>query len=185
MNRIASERLELISMSPGFIDAVLEGRRDEAESLTGMALPEGWPDAHDRRFLAFRLRQLREQPELEPWFVYGIVLPDDGRPMVGHAGFHGPPGVNAVKADDAVEVGYAIFEPYRRRGYATEVVRALIMWASHEHEIARFIASISPENVPSLALVRRLGFREVGAHWDEEDGEELEFELRLGLSDGA
>jgi RimJ/RimL family protein N-acetyltransferase len=177
MNRIASERLELISMSPGFMDAVLEGRRGEAESLSGMALPDGWPDAHDRRFLAFRLRQLREQPELEPWFVYGVALPDDPHPMVGHAGFHGPPGVNAVKADDAVEVGYAIFEPYRRRGYGTEVVRALIEWASREHEIARFIASISPDNVPSLALVRRLGFREVGAHWDEEDGEELEFEF--------
>ena len=142
MNRIASERLELVSMSPGFIDAVLEGQRDEAESLAGIALPEDWPDAHDRRFLAFRLRQLREQPELEPWFVYGVVLPEDGRPMIGHAGFHGPPGVNAVKADDAVEVGYSIFEPYRRRGYATEVVRALIAWASREHEIARFIASI-------------------------------------------
>jgi [ribosomal protein S5]-alanine N-acetyltransferase len=179
MNRIASERLELVSMSPGFIDAVLEGRRDEAESLAGIALPDGWPDAHDRRFLAFRLRQLREQPELEPWFVYGVVLPEDGRPMIGHAGFHGPPGVNAVKADDAVEVGYSIFEPYRRRGYATEVVRALIEWAAREHAIARFIASISPDNAPSLALVRRLGFREVGAHWDEEDGEELEFELRL------
>jgi [ribosomal protein S5]-alanine N-acetyltransferase len=99
--------------------------------------------------------------------------------MIGHAGFHGPPGVNAVKADDAVEVGYSIFEPYRRRGYATEVVRALIEWASREHEIARFIASISPDNIPSLALVRRLGFRKVGAHWDEEDGEELEFELRF------
>jgi ribosomal-protein-alanine N-acetyltransferase len=179
MNRIASERLELVSMSPGFIGAVLEGRRDEAESLAGIALPERWPDAHDRRFLAFRLRQLREQPELEPWFVYGVVLPDHGRPMIGHAGFHGPPGVNAVKADDAVEVGYSIFEPYRRRGYGTEVVRALIEWASREHEIARFIASISADNVPSLALVRRLGFTEIGAHWDEEDGEELEFELRI------
>src|SRR4029450_3569795 len=101
-------------MSPGFIDAVLEGRRDEAESLAGIALPDGWPDAHDRRFLAFRLRQLREQPELEPWFVYGVVLPEDGHPMIGHAGFHGPPGVNAVKADDAVEVGYPILGPDRR-----------------------------------------------------------------------
>jgi RimJ/RimL family protein N-acetyltransferase len=100
---------------------------------------------------------------------------------------------NAGKKDrrifglDAVEVGYSVFEPYRRRGYATEVVRALIDWASSEHDIQRFIASISPGNEPSLALVNRLGFKHIGQHWDEEDGEELEFELRLSASasDGA
>ena len=99
--------------------------------------------------------------------------------MIGHAGFHGPPGVNAVKVADAVEVGYSVFEPYRRRGYATEVVRALIDWASSKHGIRHFVASISPENEPSLALVRRLGFEQTGRHWDEEDGEELEFQLKL------
>jgi RimJ/RimL family protein N-acetyltransferase len=99
--------------------------------------------------------------------------------MIGHAGFHGPPGVNAIKDADAVEVGYMILEPYRRRGYATEVVRTLLDWASREHGIQRFIASISPGNEASLALVRRLGFREFGRHWDEEDGEELEFELQI------
>jgi ribosomal-protein-alanine N-acetyltransferase len=62
-------------------------------------------------------------------------------------------------------------------------VRALIDWASSEQGIQRFIASISPENEPSLALARRLGFKHIGRHWDEEDGEELEFELRI--SDGA
>jgi RimJ/RimL family protein N-acetyltransferase len=183
VNRIASERLELVSMSPSFIAALLEERRSEAESLAGVKLPDGWPDAHDRRFLAFRLRQMRDQPELEPWFVYGVVLPDQERPLIGHAGFHGPLGTNAIKAADALEVGYTIFEPYRRRGYATEVVRALIGWASREQDIHHFVASIAPENVPSLALVKRLGFEQTGRHWDEEDGEELEFELHV--SDGA
>ena len=179
MTRIESERLELVSMSPDFIAAVLEERRGDAESLAGLRLPEGWPDAHDRRFLSFRLRQMRERPELEEWFVYAVVLPDGERPLIGHAGFHGPPGTNAVKAADAVEVGYTIFEPYRRQGYATEGARTLIDWASREHGVHRVIASVSPENDPSLALVRRLGFHEIGRHWDEEDGEELEFELRL------
>jgi ribosomal-protein-alanine N-acetyltransferase len=182
---IVSERLELVSFSPEFIDALLADRRSDAEAAGGFVLPDGWPDAHDRGFLALRLRQMQERPELQPWFVYGVVLPDGDRPLIGHAGFHGPPGVNAVKAADAVEVGYSIFEPYRRRGYATEVVRALIDWATRTHGVERFIASVSPDNVPSLALIRRAGFREIGAHWDEEDGEELEFELRLQASDNT
>ncbi len=179
MPSIRSERLELVSISPEFIDALLAERRREAESEATLRLPDDWPDAHDRGFLNFRLRQMRERPETQEWFVYAVVLPEGERPMIGHAGFHGPPGVNSVKAADAVEVGYSVFEPYRRRGYATEVVRALMGWASREHGIRRFIASISPENEASLALVRRLGFKHIGQHWDEEDGEELEFELRL------
>jgi [ribosomal protein S5]-alanine N-acetyltransferase len=182
---IRSDRLELVSISPDFIAALLDERRGDAESEAALRLPDGWPDAHDRRFLNLRLRQMVERPEIQEWFVYAVVLPKGERPMIGHAGFHGPPGVNAVKAPDAVEVGYSVFEPHRRRGYATEVVRALIGWASREHGIRRFIASISPENEGSLALVRRLGFHEIGRHWDEEDGEELEFELRLNALGGA
>ncbi len=179
MASIRSERLELVSLSPDFIDALLAERRSDAEAAATLTLPDDWPDAHDRGFLNFRLRQMRERPEIQEWFVYAVVLPEGDRPMIGHAGFHGPPGVNAVKAPDAVEVGYSVFDPYRRRGYATEVVRALIDWASREHGIHHFVASISPGNEPSLALVRRLGFKHTGQHWDEEDGEELEFQLKL------
>lgn len=165
-------------MSPPFVEALLSGRRGDAESMANLKLPDDWPQRPDRGFLKLRLRQMRERPETERWFVYAVVLAGAGRPMIGHAGFHGPPGANAIKAADAVEIGYTIFEPYRRRGYATEVVRALIGWASSEHGIHHFLASVGPHNGPSLALVRRLGFEQTGRHWDDEDGEELEFELR-------
>jgi RimJ/RimL family protein N-acetyltransferase len=177
VDAIVSDRIELVSMSPDFIDVLLADRREEAQSLGGFALPDGWPDRHDAGFLALRLGQMRERPEIQEWFVYAVVLPEGERPMIGHTGFHGPPGINARKAADAVEVGYRIFEPHRRQGYATEAVRTLIGWASREHGIDRFIASINPDNEASLAIVRRLGFEQVGRHWDDEDGEELEFEL--------
>ncbi len=165
-------------MSPDFIEALLEGR--ETKEL--FRPPQDWPDDHDAGFLRFRLRQMREDAGFEEWSVRAVVLPDGERPMIGHAGFHGPPGVNAIKAAEAVELGYTIFEPFRRRGYATEVVRALIAWAEAEHGIRHFIASVGPWNEPSLAMMRRLGFMETGRHWDEEDGEELEFQLRLSAA---
>jgi RimJ/RimL family protein N-acetyltransferase len=125
---------------------------------------------------------MRHEPEREEWLVRALVLRGDGRRMIGHAGFHGPPGKNAVRAPNAVELGYMIFAPFRLQGFATEAVRALVGWASTEHGIRHFVASVGPENAPSLALVRRLGFQQTGRHWDDEDGEELEFELTI---DGA
>jgi [ribosomal protein S5]-alanine N-acetyltransferase len=141
-------------------------------------IPPEFPDEHDRRFIALRLRQTKEDPSRGPWYVRAIVLPEDDRPMIGHIGFHGPPGVNVCRDPDAVEVGYTIFPEHRQRGYATEAVGALIA-AAEAQGIRRFSASVGPENAPSLAIVRRLGFVEVGRHWDDEDGEELEFELIL------
>lgn len=172
---IRAERLELVWLSPELLEALLAGRREEAERLGGFAIPAGWPDEHDGRFLALRLRQTLEEPSRGPWYVRAIVLPDERR-MIGHIGFHGPPGVNARRDPDAVELGYTVFPEYRRRGYATEAVRALLAHAG-AHGVGRFVASVAPDNEPSLAIVRRLGFVEVGRHWDEEDGEELEFEL--------
>ena len=41
-------------------------------------------------------------------------------------------------------------------------------------------ASVSPENVASLALIRSYGFQHVGEQWDEKDGRELIFERLAG-----
>ena len=168
---IATERLELVWLSPELVGALLDGRRDELE----FGFPDDWPDEHDRRFLAFRLRQMGDEPARGPWLVRAIVLPEN-RELIGHVGFHGPPGINSLRAADAVEIGYTIFPEHRRNGYATEAVEALLDWARAQG-IHHFVASVGPGNEPSLRIVQRLGFVEVGRHWDDEDGEELEFEL--------
>ena len=72
--------------------------------------------------------------------------------MAGDAGFHGQPDENG-----RVEVGYMVLSPYRRQGLAEEAVRALLAWAVAEQGVTRFQACISPDNIPSLNLIRKLG----------------------------
>lgn len=184
---IRSDRLELVLLTRDAMAALADGKREEAEALVGVAFPDDWPDEHDGRFLRFRVKQVDGDDAHAPFLVRAIALADEretrrrgsrgGRPMIGHIGFHGKPGVNAPRKASALELGYTVFPEYRRRGYAEEAIRALIRWAGEEHGVATFIASVSPENQPSLTLVRKLGFAEIGRHWDDEDGEELEFEL--------
>jgi RimJ/RimL family protein N-acetyltransferase len=90
--------------------------------------------------------------------------------VVGEAGFHGPP-----DGEVGVEIGYGVVTEYRRRGYAEEAARALMAWAAAEQGITRFRASISPQNIPSLNLIRKLGFVLIGTHQHEVRGEELIF----------
>ena len=176
MSSIKTTRLELLPLSRQFLEAILGGRRDEAQSVLGLEVPEDWPDRHDYGFLRLRLDQLTAEPERELWMPRAIAA---GGAMVGHIGFHGPPGVNGPRKVGALEVGYTIFEPFRRRGYATEAVKGILAWAHDEHGVRHFVASVGPENEASLALVGRLGFRQTGTQWDDEDGEELVFELEL------
>jgi RimJ/RimL family protein N-acetyltransferase len=172
---ILSDRLELVSVSPEILEALLDGRAEDAARLMDGELANGWPGGHEG-FFKLRLDQMQRDPPIQPWLIRGLVL-RDGRAVVGHAGFHGPPGVNGKRDPDAVELGYEVFEPYRGRGLATEAASALIGWAREEHGIRRFIVSIAPTNDPSLAIAAKLGFVHTGEQWDDEDGLELVFEL--------
>ena len=97
--------------------------------------------------------------------------------MVGHAGFHGPPGVNGRDLPAALELAYTVFAAYRRRGYAREAVAALLDWARSARGIRHFLASIAPGNEPSTRVVTSIGSVDAGQRWDDEDVLELVFEL--------
>ena len=179
---IRSPRLDLVSLSPGVLEALLDGRRDDAEAQLPVALPPDWPDEDVEPFLRLRLGQMLGEPELQRWLVRALVRRRDGV-MVGHAGFHGPHGSHGL-ASATAELGYTVFPTYRRRGYATEAAVALMEWAEGEGA-RRFVASVAPGNEPSLAIVRKLGFVQTGEQWDEEDGLELVFELDRSASSPA
>jgi [ribosomal protein S5]-alanine N-acetyltransferase len=64
---------------------------------------------------------------------------------------------------------------HRRRGYAQEAAWALMFWASAEHGITQFRACISPDNIASLNMIRKLGFTQAARQRHDRRGEELVF----------
>ncbi|WP_308401196.1 GNAT family N-acetyltransferase [Streptomyces sp. AC512_CC834] len=92
--------------------------------------------------------------------------------VVGHAGFHGPPDEVGM-----VEIGYSIAPDFRRQGYARSALIELLRRAAAEPAVTTVRATISPDNVASLATISGFGFVEVGEQWDEEDGREVVFEV--------
>jgi [ribosomal protein S5]-alanine N-acetyltransferase len=172
---IRSARLDLVSLSAPFIEALLDGDRTGAESLLGLAIPDSWPQ-ENRHMLQLRLKQMRDDPSVRPWLARAMVVREPAPVVVGYIGFHSGP------EDGMVEVGYTVDPDHRRRGYAEEAVRALFDWA-RDQGVRRFRASVGPWNAPSLALVRKLEFVQTGVQWDELDGEELVFDLVPARSD--
>jgi [ribosomal protein S5]-alanine N-acetyltransferase len=171
MDIIRSPRLDLISLSPDFLNASIKGDLESASQLINLVIPNDWLEA--KWIMEIRLGQLREDPALEPWLLRAIGLRET-RTMIGFIGFHTRPGAAYLNsyAPGGVEFGYTIFPEYRKKGYASEATQALMDWATREHGVKRFVVSISPANEPSLRLARKFSFRKVGTVADPEDGVE-------------
>jgi RimJ/RimL family protein N-acetyltransferase len=156
---IVTERLELVPATVELTRAALESKRALARSL-GAFVPATWPPEFlDPPSLEFTLVRLAEGSEQTGWWLHFVVLADGvtGRTLIGSAGYKGPP-----SPDGTVEVGYGIVRDHRRQGYASETVRGLLAYAFAVPAVLRVIGETLPELTPSIAVLRKCGFRLVG-----------------------
>ncbi len=161
---ISTARLDLVIATSVHLDAELEGARALASAL-GAEVPDGWPPGqHDSDAVGFfRDRLATEGEAATGWYAwYGIARATGSSPrvVVAAAGFMGPP------RDGVVEIGYSVVEAFRGRGFATEMMTALVARAFEITSISRAIAHTTSDNVGSRAVLEKLGFRADG------DGEE-------------
>lgn len=62
----------------------------------------------------------------------------------------------------AMELGYVISPAFRRRGYALEAVGRVIRHLFQDTNTQMVTAGAAQGNIPSLALLKRLGFTQEG-----------------------
>ncbi len=149
--------------------ALLAGDLPAASAAAGVELT---PWLLSERWLwQLRADDIARDPAAAEWVARAAVV---GGQVVGHAGFHGPP-----DAEGRVEVGYTVDPAYRRRGHARAMLAALLRRAEQDPRVRIVRASISPDNAASLATIAGFGFERVGEQWDEEDGLETLYEVRV------
>ena len=173
---IRSERLDLPLLSLGQLERLAVGDGRGVGEELGASLAAEWVE--DARWLAARRsQQLRQHPADGPWLMRPILLRSwagTPSPALGYLNFHSAPDERGV-----AEIGYYLLPEARGNRYAIEAVRAVFEWATRVHGVRHFRAAVGPENAPSLSLVGKLGFRQTGNQWDDEDGLELVFELEV------
>jgi RimJ/RimL family protein N-acetyltransferase len=152
--------MRLVAGTARMMRAEIAYRATLAE-LLGAEIPDDWPpDEMLTDALPYFLDRLDADPQNVGWLLwYGIATgtpPGTPDVLVASGGFIGPP------EDGAVEIGYSVVPSRRGRGYATEMVTALVQQAFADRRVARVIADARPENTPSVRLLTRLGFTAVG-----------------------
>ena len=83
--------------------------------------------------------------------LWGVYEKDSGN-LIGRAGFSLP-----EDGSDTFSIGYLIDVPYRRCGYAKELIPALLSYAK-EQGYTEISASIKQENVASVKALEQCGF---------------------------
>ena len=131
-------------------------RLKEALDASVEHLKPWMPWAHDEpspvEAIAARLRTFRGRFDLDEEYVYGAFDPD-GRTVVGGAGLHPRSGPGSL------EIGYWIRPERLRRGLATGASAALTQVAFRVCGVERVEIHVDPENVASLGVPEKLGFR--------------------------
>lgn len=100
---------------------------------------------------------------------YWCVIKKDTSEIIGHIGIE-PKFWNQDKS--VIEFGYMIDENFRKCGFAYEACKAILKVA-HEKGIVYLYCRIKAENVPSLNLVKKLGFEKIDYHL-KEDSQDIE-----------
>jgi len=168
---IETARLLLRLVPPDAVAAGLAGDLARCAELLGAHVPVDLRE--EPTVLVYAKARLDEDPLYQPWSMRTLV---DKRimAMVGHIRFHTRPDPDYLRpyVPEAVELGYEVFASHRRQRYAYEALQGVMQWARERHDVHRFVASVSPDNQPSLGLITKFDFRKIGEHVDPVDGVE-------------
>lgn len=169
-----TERLVIREFATGDLENMARGEEQEGKEREGeedRESGEGWEEAEGifqeaGTLSAYVSCQYR-------FYEYGIWALEEKRTgqIVGRAGLFSDTRYPDKKEDIPVELGYRIFLPWRRKGFAKEACAAILEYAS-SHGMERVCAVIGRDNLPSLRLAEALGFQ-ITAQARSEAGREM------------
>lgn len=168
---IETPRLSLVAMDADVLVEFARGEPARAAMLMQVQIGDDCELSAD--LAQMRLSQLKSDPGLREWLLRAIIRQRDPT-MIGHIGFHTRPDPEYLRdlAPGAVEIGYTVYAPFRRNGYAYEAAAGLMEWAAATHNVTDFVASVSPANAAYVGLIRKLGCHKIGRYVDPVDGPE-------------
>ena len=61
-----------------------------------------------------------------------------------------------------IEIGYGTYDEYKGKGYLTEMVSGIILWAKSQANVQSIIASTNKDNVASFKVLEKNNFKTIG-----------------------
>lgn len=88
------------------------------------------------------------------FYGYGLwtVIEKSTDKIIGRAG------ISPVEGEEYPDLGFVIAKSHQRKGYATEICKAIISYAKNELEFSTIQARVNPDNLTSIYFLKKLNF---------------------------
>ncbi|MEI6217090.1 MAG: GNAT family N-acetyltransferase [Actinomycetes bacterium] len=168
---IRTPRLDLHTVTPRDYELLAVDRADsKLWQGRGFSNPYGHL-VDDPGPLPFRIPRIKKDPTLAKYLLRMAVYRPTNE-IIGSAGFH-----DAPDSEGMIEIGLGLVPEFRGRGLAQELLHGMWGWVVDDPKVKVLRYTVSPENAPSQAIIKKFGFTYRGQQIDEEDGPEDIFEM--------
>jgi 8-oxo-dGTP diphosphatase len=165
---LATERLTLRPLQAGDAEALHRLINDWEVTRTLAELPYPYPRELADEWIGSTIDRIASRS------AYHLAI-------TGHEGERetlvGVVGLTLDRAARSGRLGYWVGRAYWRHGVATEAAGRLTRWAFANLTLDRIVAEVTPDNEPSSAVLRRIGFIQVGTATRRSDTSETNHEV--------
>ena len=145
---LKTKRLVLRSLMPQDVDTIFDYRNNEICSHYQKGQTKDYAE------IAKMIERRRADVlSAEAPFMVAVALKETDE-MIGE--------IVVKPKTDMIELGYIFSYRYHRRGYAFEALTALIDQFHRMAPDRAFINFVEPQNIASMGLLRKLGYRDMG-----------------------
>ncbi|BEV03147.1 GNAT family protein [Chryseobacterium gambrini] len=148
---LETERLLIRDITSDDKQAIFNYRSDAEANKFQSWIPETLEDVEQ-----FIQRNNKEFNQPESWYQV-LITEKDSKAVIGDIGIHFFGAENLQ-----VELGITLNKDFQGIGYASEALKGVINFLFSDLKKHRVMASIDPENIDSLKLMERIGFRKEG-----------------------
>lgn len=130
--------------------------KDKEDFFEYRSMPEiyqyqSWKPKRISEIEEFINKNVTVNPNTEHTWLQLAVCLKEGQ-MIGDIGIH-------FLEENQIEIGYTLSPKYQGKGYALEAVKAVINYSFSEWKKHRITASVDPDNIHSVKLLERIGFK--------------------------
>jgi [ribosomal protein S5]-alanine N-acetyltransferase len=151
---IETPRLLLVSVTEAMLLADRKGQG--LGELLGAVVPSTWPPQYwDQKAIGYLYERVHRHPHYRGWCRYVTLKQAASAPpvVIGGCGCTEPP-----ETLEHVEIGYSILKEFRRHGYVTEAINALVPWIFTYSHVRSVCAQTYPHLAASIGVLHKCGF---------------------------
>lgn len=148
---LKTERLLIRDLTLDDKQAIFNYRSDAEANKFQSWIPKTLEDVEQ-----FIERNNKEFNQPESWYQV-LITEKDTKAVIGDIGIHFFGAENLQ-----VELGITLNKDFQGRGFASEALKGVINFLFSDLKKHRIMASVDPENIDSLKLMERIGFRKEG-----------------------